>query len=44
MVDRDSVQKKSRANAKSKYPNDPEQTMWLTRVIKGDTMAFSYIV
>jgi RNA polymerase sigma-70 factor (ECF subfamily) len=44
MLDRDIVHRKSRANTKSKYPNEPEQTMWLTETKKGDTMAFSYIV
>ena len=44
MLDSDIDQKKYRANTPSRYPNDPEQTMWLTQTRKGDSAAFSYIM
>ena len=44
MLESDVVHKKYRTNTPSRYPNDPEQTMWLALTRKGDTMAFSYIV
>jgi RNA polymerase sigma-70 factor (ECF subfamily) len=31
-------------NGKSKYPNDREQTMWLTQTKNGDSLAFNNIV
>ena len=37
------VHKKNEANPTSKYPNNPEQTMWLRRTKNGDNTAFSYI-
>jgi RNA polymerase sigma-70 factor (ECF subfamily) len=44
MSDSNIVHKKFQSNTKSKYPNDLEQTMWLTQTKNGDSMAFSYIV
>ena len=44
MLNSDRTHKKCHANATSKYPNDPEQTMWLTRTKNGDSTAFSCIV
>jgi RNA polymerase sigma-70 factor (ECF subfamily) len=43
MLNSDSVDKKYQANSTSKYPNSPEQTMWLRRTKNGDGTAFSYI-
>jgi RNA polymerase sigma-70 factor (ECF subfamily) len=44
MLNSDSVDKKYQANSTSKYPNSPEQTMWLRRTKNGDRTAFSNIV
>ncbi len=44
MVDSDSVHEKYQLNTKPKYPNDPEQTMWLTLTKNGDSTAFCHIV
>jgi RNA polymerase sigma-70 factor (ECF subfamily) len=44
MLNSDSIHKKYQANTTSKYPNDPEQTMWLTQTKNGDRTAFSNIV
>jgi RNA polymerase sigma-70 factor (ECF subfamily) len=43
MLNSDSIHKKYQANTTSKYPNNPEQTMWLRRTKNGDSTAFSYI-
>ena len=43
MLNSDTVHKKDRAHTPSKYPNDPEQTMWLNRTTNGDSTAFNYI-
>ena len=31
-------------NSKSKYSNNPEQTMWLTQAKNGNSLAFNHIV
>ena len=44
MLESNSVNEKYKANTTSKYPNDPEQTMWLTLTKNGDNTAFCNIV
>ncbi len=44
MLDSDIVHKKYQPNPNPKYPNDPEQTLWLTQTKNGDRIAFSRIV
>ena len=44
MLDSDVVHKKLQSNTQPKYPNDPEQTLWLTQTKNGNSMAFCYIV
>lgn len=44
MLESDVVHKKYRTNTPSRYPNDPEQTMWLALTRKGESTAFSHIV
>jgi len=44
MLNNDTVDKKPQADTPCKYPNNPEQTMWLRRTKNGDSTAFSYIV
>jgi len=44
MLKSNSVHDKSKPNTKSKYPNDPEQTMWLHQTKNGDSAAFGHIV
>jgi len=44
MLNSDTIPKKNQANSTSKYPNNPEQTMWLTQTKNGDHTAFCYIV
>ena len=44
MSDSNIIHKKFQSNVKPKYPNDPEQTMWLTQTKNGDRTAFSHIV
>jgi len=43
MLNSDTIQNKSQSDTPSKYPNNPEQTMWLRRTKNGDSAAFSYI-
>lgn len=44
MLDSDIVYKKHQSTTKSKYPDDPEQTAWLTQTKYGDSTAFCHIV
>ena len=44
MLDSNSVHKKYQPNTKPKYPNDPNETMWLTLTKNGDRTAFNHIV
>jgi len=43
MLNNDTIHTKNQAPPPSKYPNNPEQTMWLRRTKNGDSTAFSYI-
>ncbi len=43
MLSNDSIHQKYQSNTTPKYPDDPEQTMWLTRTKNGDSTAFSHI-
>jgi RNA polymerase sigma-70 factor (ECF subfamily) len=44
MLNSDNIHKRDQTNTTSKYPNNPEQTMWLKRTKNGDSTAFSNIV
>ena len=44
MLDSNIVHKKYQSTTKPKYPDDPEQTAWLTQTKGGDSAAFSHIV
>jgi len=44
MLDTDRVHEKSQPNTNPKYPNEPEQTMWLSQTKNGDSTAFCHIV
>jgi len=44
MLDSDIIHKNSQSDSKPKYPNDPEQMMWLTQTKNGNSPAFDHIV
>ncbi len=44
MLDNNGTQKKYQPDTQSKYPDSPEQTMWLNSTKNGDSTAFSCIV
>jgi hypothetical protein len=44
MLNSNSTQGKHQTDTQSKYPDNPEQTMWLNLTKNGDSTAFSCIV